>query len=101
MATVVQDAPSASRFEISVDGELAGWVDYRRDGDVYELPHTRVLPAFEGRGVGSELVVGALQQIAERDGQVMPFCPFVPKVIRDHPEFVALVPEDQRDMFGV
>jgi predicted GNAT family acetyltransferase len=101
MASVVQDNPSASRFEITVDDELAGWVDYRLDGDVYALPHTRVLPAFEGRGVGSELVVGALREIADRGGQVLPFCPFVPKVMRDHPELAELVPSDQRAMFGV
>lgn len=101
MSTVVQDVPSASRFEITVDDELAGWLDYRRDGDVYELPHTRVLPAFGGRGVGTALVLGALEQIADRGGQVLPFCPFVPPVVRDHPELIALVPQDQRDMFGV
>ena len=49
MSADVQDHPEASRFEITVDGELAGWVDYRVDGDVYALPHTRVLPAFEGQ----------------------------------------------------
>jgi predicted GNAT family acetyltransferase len=97
----VQDNPGASRFEITVDDELAGWVDYRVEGDVYALPHTRVLPAFEGQGVGSRLVVGALEQIAERGGQVLPYCPFVPKVIRDHPEHRDLVPEDQRAVFGL
>ncbi len=101
MTSVVQDNPGASRFEITVDDELAGWVDYRADGDVYALPHTRVLPAFEGRGIGSELIVGTLRELAERDAQVLPFCPFVPKVIRDHPEFLDLVPADQRGMFGL
>lgn len=100
MSTTVQDNPDASRFEIEVDGELAGFVDYRRDGDTYALPHTKVLPQFEGRGIGSQLVVGALEQIKERGGSVLPYCPFVPKVIRDHPELADLVPEDQRAMFG-
>lgn len=101
MTTEVLDNPSSSRFEITVNGDLAGWVDYRVDGDVYALPHTRVLPDFEGRGIGSQLIVGALEQISERGGQVLPYCPFVPKVIRDHPEHLDLVPVDERPTFGL
>ena len=101
MTTTVQDAPERSRFEIEVDGELAGFIDYRRDGDEYALPHTRIYPQFEGRGLGGELVRGALEEIAERGGTVLPYCPFVPKVIRDNPQLVELVPEDQRASFGV
>lgn len=97
----VQDAPHSSRFEITVDGELAGWLDYRVDGDVYALPHTRVLDRYEGQGVGGALVTSALEQIRARGGSVLPYCPFVPKVIRDHPELADLVPEDQRADFGV
>lgn len=99
MTTTVQDNPTEHRFEITIDDELAGYVDYRKHGDEYALPHTRVLPQFEGRGVGGQLIVGALTEIAERGGTVLPYCPFVPKVIRDNPEFLALVPEDQRATF--
>lgn len=99
MTTTVQDNPNESRFEITIDDELAGYVDYRRHGDEYALPHTRVLPHFEGRGVGGQLIVGALTEISERGGTVLPYCPFVPKVIRDNPEFLDLVPIDQRAIF--
>jgi predicted GNAT family acetyltransferase len=101
MTSTVQDNPTSSRFEITVDGELAGFVDYRKDGDEYALPHTRIFTQFEGQGLGSTLVSGALSEIAHRGGTVLPYCPFVPKVIRDHPEFVKLVPEDQRATFGL
>lgn len=101
MTTTVQDNPADSRFEIWVDDELAGYVDYRRHGDEYALPHTRILPEFGGRGLGGQLVSGALTEIAERGGTVLPFCPFVPKVIRDHPEYLDLVPVDQRATFGL
>lgn len=99
--TTVRDNSGASRFEITVDGELAGFVDYREHDGEYALPHTRVLPAYEGRGIGSELVVGTLKEIRRRGGTVLPYCPFVPKVIRDNPEFVELVPTDQRTTFEV
>ena len=101
MTTTVADNPASSRFEITVDGELAGFVDYRKHGEEYALPHTRIYPQFGGRGLGTELVTGALDQIAERGGTVLPYCPFVPKVIRDNPEFLELVPKDQRDTFGL
>jgi predicted GNAT family acetyltransferase len=101
MPATVHDNAADSRFEIMVDGELAGYVDYRKDGDEYALPHTRVLSQFEGRGIGSQLITGALTEIAARGGTVLPYCPFVPKVIRDHPEFLELVPESQRATFGL
>ncbi len=101
MTTTVADNPASSRFEITVDDELAGFLDYRKDGNEYALPHTRIYPQFEGRGLGSELVSGALAEIGSRGGTVLPYCPFVPKVIRDHPEFLELVPKDQRDTFGL
>ncbi|GAA3536353.1 GNAT family N-acetyltransferase [Aeromicrobium panaciterrae] len=101
MTTTVQDAPERSRFEIEVDGELAGFLDYRKDGDEYALPHTRVYPQFEGHGLGSQLVRGALEEIAERGGTVLPYCPFVPKVIRDNPELTELVREEERAGFDL
>jgi predicted GNAT family acetyltransferase len=101
MTTTVQDNAADSRFEITVDGRLAGYVDYRKDGDEYALPHTRVYPEFGGRGIGGQLIKGALTEIASRGGTVLPFCPFVPKVIRDNPEFLDLVPEDRRDTFDL
>ncbi|WP_332665742.1 GNAT family N-acetyltransferase [Aeromicrobium sp.] len=101
MTTTVVDNPASSRFEITVDGELAGFLDYRKDGDEYAIPHTRIYTRYEGHGLGTELVSEALSEIAARGGTVLPYCPFVPKVIRDHPEFTELVPEDQRDTFGL
>lgn len=101
MTTTLADNPASSRFELTVDGELAGFLDYRKDGDEYAIPHTRIYTQYEGRGLGSELVSGALSEIAARGGTVLPYCPFVPKVIRDHPEFLELVPEDKRGMFGL
>lgn len=101
MTTTVQDNRADSRFEITVEGELAGYVDYRLHGEEYALPHTRVFPQFEGRGIGGQLITGALSEIASRGGTVLPYCPFVPKVIRDNPEYLELVPEDQRATFGL
>lgn len=101
MTTTVQDAPERSRFEIEVDGELAGYLDYRLDGDEYTVPHTQIHPRFGGRGLGGELVRGALSEIAERGGTVLPYCGFVAKVMREDPALAELAPEDVRTRFGL
>jgi predicted GNAT family acetyltransferase len=101
MTTAVTDNPSASRFEITVDDELAGYLDYREHDGEYTIPHTRVFTRYEGHGHGSTLVVQALETIRERRGTVLPYCSFVPKVMREHPELAELVPESERASFGV
>lgn len=39
MATTVTDAPDRSRYEIEVDGELAGFVEYHRRPGLTSLVH--------------------------------------------------------------
>ena len=101
MTTAVIDNPSASRFEITVDDELVGYLEYYEDGGEYAIPHTRIFPQFRHRGLGATLVVNSLEAIRDRDGRVLPYCSFVPKVMRSHPELADLVPEAQRTTFGV
>ena len=101
MSTAVTDNPAESRFEISVDDELVGYLNYRENDGQYAIPHTRVFSQYEGRGYGANLVVRALEAIRERRGTVLPYCSFVPKVMRDHPELAELVPESERASFGV
>jgi uncharacterized protein len=98
MATVV-DVPERSRFEIRVDGDVAGFAEYRRRPGLIAFIHTLIDPRFEGRGLASQLVRTALSD-ARSDGlSVLPFCPFVRSYIGDHTEYLDLVPEDMRDRF--
>ena len=55
------------------------------------LVHTDVDPKWEGQGVGSELVRGALDDLRARGLKVRPLCPFVAAFIRRHPEYEDLV----------
>ena len=98
MATVV-DVPERSRFEISVDGEIAGFTEYRRRAGLIAFIHALIDPRFEGQGLASQLVRTALSE-ARSDGlSVLPFCPFVRSYIAGHPEYLDLVPEDMRAKF--
>ena len=51
----VVDAPDRSRFEIRVDGDVAGFTEYRRHPGAIAFIHTETDPRFEGQGLGSDL----------------------------------------------
>jgi predicted GNAT family acetyltransferase len=87
----VTDRPEELRYEIDVDGEVAGFINYRRDEGVVEMVHTDVAPKWEGKGVGATLVQGALDDVRARGLKVRPYCPFVAKYIHRHPEYQDLV----------
>ena len=87
----VTDRPDQLRYEIEVDGELAGFLLYRREPGVLELVHTDVDPKWEGKGVGAALVQGALDDVRARGLKVRPYCPFVAAYIRRHPDYDDIV----------
>jgi uncharacterized protein len=90
--SAVRDNAAELRYEIERDGETAGFINYRRDDDgTITLVHTDVDPKWEGRGVGSELVRGVLDDLRERGLRVRPLCPFVAAYIRRHPDYEELI----------
>jgi predicted GNAT family acetyltransferase len=91
IATVV-DVPERSRFEIRVDGEFAGFAEYRRRPGLIAFIHKLIDPRFEGRGLASQLVGTALSQERSDGLSVLPFCPFVRSYIAGHTERLDLVP---------
>jgi len=98
---VVTDNPAASRYELHVGGELAGFVVYELRGQVITLIHTEVDPGFQGGGLASRLARSILDDARERRLAVLPFCPYIQSWIKKHPEYAGLVPEDRRADFGL
>ncbi|HEX4305191.1 MAG TPA: GNAT family N-acetyltransferase [Solirubrobacterales bacterium] len=98
---VVTDAPGRQRFEVSVDGEPAGFLVYRSRKGLLALIHTEVEERFEGRGLGGRLARFALDQARERGLAVLPFCPFVNEWMKRHTEYVDLVPPAYRAEFDL
>jgi predicted GNAT family acetyltransferase len=82
--------PAQRRFELHVDGHVAT-EHYRRDGKVITLEHTEVPPELGGKGVGSRLVKGVLDQLRNEDVKVIPACDFVRSWIDKHPANADLV----------
>jgi predicted GNAT family acetyltransferase len=97
----VADNPDEDRYEVFADGELAGFMTYRRAPGRISLLHTEVDDAFEGHGVGSTLVTAVLDEARAAGAEVLPFCPFVKGYIAKHAEYLDLVPEDEREGFGL
>lgn len=97
----VSDNPGEHRYEVAVDGDLAGFVKYRVKPGQIALIHTEIDDRFEGRGLGGRLIAFALDDARARGLAVLPFCPFARAYIQRHPEYAELVPESRRGEFGL
>ncbi|MBP2707156.1 N-acetyltransferase [Microbispora sp. RL4-1S] len=96
--TEVADNTEAHRYEITVDGVVAGFAEYRLRPGKIVFTHTEVRDEFEGRGLGSTLIRGALDAVRPSGLAVVPLCPFVARYIRRHPEYRDLVDPEHLDL---
>ena len=62
----VADNPAASRYELHVDGKLAGFITYHIRGQAISLNHTEVDPGFQGGGIAGHLARYALDDARKR-----------------------------------
>ena len=97
----VIDVPERSRFEVRVDGDVAGYSEYRLRPGLIAFVHTLIDPRFDGQGLGSKLAREALSEVRSKGLSVLPFCPFVRGYIARHPEYLDLVSEDMRAQFDL
>jgi predicted GNAT family acetyltransferase len=91
MATEVRDAPDRTRYEATVDGELAGFAAYRDVRGTRVFTHAEVRDAYEGKGVGSALARGALDDVRTASRSLVALCPFIAAFIDRHGEYADLV----------
>jgi hypothetical protein len=82
----VRHNATRGRYELDTPHGLAIAV-YHQQGDRLVFTHTEVLSEDEGRGIGSELVRGALDDARRRGFKIVPACSFVVDFVRRHPEY--------------
>lgn len=86
MTTAVRRNAAENRYEITVDGELAGIAAYADLDGRRVAYHTEVFDAFAGHGLGTALVAGALDDIRASGLRVVPVCPLFAAFLRKHPD---------------
>jgi uncharacterized protein len=97
----VADNPDKARYEITADGDLAGFVDYRLSQNDIAFLHAEVDLPFRRQGIGGRLVQGALDSARARGLGVVPLCPFVRNWISEHLDYADLVPAGRRKEAGL
>jgi uncharacterized protein len=100
MDIAVEDNAARQRFEIRLDGDLAGFANYRPRDGVLAITHTEVDPRHRGKGIGGALIGAALDQVKANGGKVMPLCSFVADYVSHHPEYADLVAYGRSDAGG-
>lgn len=93
-AVVVTNDTDRHRYVATVDGQEAGFIVYYPTKTAQLVVHTEVDGRYEGKGVASALVGGALDQLREAGGTVVPLCPYVRRWIERHDGYDALIDED-------
>jgi uncharacterized protein len=84
--------PERSRYEIRVDGTKAGITLAKEgDGDVVLFSHTEVGDEYEGQGLASKLVAGALDDVRRRGKKIEVTCEYVQGFLEKHPEYQDLL----------
>jgi len=86
----VIDNPAEQRYELTVDGHLAA-AYYKLSDGVITFVHTEVPKELGGRGIGSQLVKGALDDVRAKNLKVVAQCPFVSGYIGKHADYSGLL----------
>jgi uncharacterized protein len=90
MVNEVSDNPAQHRYELEVDGHIAATYYEIADG-IITFVHTEVPPELGGKGIGSRLIKGALDQVRGIGLKVIAQCPFVKAFIGKNPAYQDLL----------
>jgi len=86
----VSHDPAGGRFELELPDGRA-YLRYRQLEDAMDLVSTWVPPSHRHHGVGERVVLAALEHARAQGYRVIPTCPFVSHVLKDHPQFADLL----------
>jgi predicted GNAT family acetyltransferase len=90
MTDVVSNNRAQHRYELAVEGHVT-MAHYELAGGVITFVHTEVPSELGGKGIGSKLIQGALDQVRADGLKVIAQCPFVKGWIGKHPGYADLL----------
>lgn len=65
------------QFEALFDGHHAGLMTYTWAGEnKFIIDHTEVEPAYNGKGIGKEMVMASVDFARKKGVKIIPLCPF-------------------------
>ena len=79
------------RYELTVEGALAGYAEFRSEPGRITFTHTIVRSEYGGRGLGTRLAKFVLDDAVARGERVVPKCPFIAAYLREHGGYEASV----------
>ncbi len=79
------------RFEVSVDGQVAGFTQFVDVGGQRIFFHTEIGEEFGGRGLAAVVVEQALTATRGDGLRIVPVCPYVKKYVQKHHDFDDIV----------
>lgn len=79
------------QYEIWLDGRSVGFTQFQvRDDGVLVFPHTVIDEDQRGKGLGGQLIGGALDDVRSRGERIVAECPAVQGFVDSNPEYADL-----------
>ena len=88
--TDIVNNKAQQRYELAVEGHIAATY-YKVEGKIITFVHTEVPPELSGKGIGSKLIRGALDQVRADGFKVIAQCPFVKAFIEKNADYQDLL----------
>ena len=88
--TDIVNNKAQQRYELAVEGHIAATY-YKVEGKIITFIHTEVPPELGGKGIGSKLIRGALDQVRADGFRVIAQCPFVEAFIEKNADYQDLL----------
>lgn len=74
-------------FEAFIDGKRAGLMTYTWAGEErFIIDHTEVEETYNGKGVGKEMLLAAVDFARKNGKTIIPLCPFAKATFQKHEE---------------
>ena len=92
---LVERVDDIHHYQISVDGHVAGYLNYRAHGERLVFLRTEIDSAFAGQGLSTTLVTGALADALATGTRIIPLCPTVAAYLVKNHDYDEIVDSPQ------